>query len=271
MDRTDIELLKAYAERGDEACFGELVKRHVALVYSTALRNVGGDVHLAEDVTQLVVMHLAHKAKSLLDQRALAGWLYRDAFFSSSKLVRSERRRLEREKQTTMPTQSAPADQTHTNELLPILDEIISRLRPKERDVLVLRFFDGMEFRTAAALLGISEEAFQKRVERAVHKLRAALASKGVTAGSGVVTSALTAGGFMASTPPNLATVIAASSLTSVAAVKSSAFLTLVSNLAMTKFKIAGSALLVAAITAPLLIQHNALKIYQHSSKCGYI
>src|SRR4026209_2309028 len=112
MDATDIELLRAYAERGDEACFGELVKRHVALVYSTALRNVGGDVHLAEDVTQSVFMHLAHNAKSLIGQRALAGWLYRDAFFSSSKLVRSERRRLEREKQTTMPTQSASTEQT---------------------------------------------------------------------------------------------------------------------------------------------------------------
>jgi len=244
MDATDIALLRAYAETRDEACFGELVKRHLALVYCTALRNVGGDVHLAQDVTQMVFTHLAHNAKSLLNQRALAGWLYRDAFFSSSKLVRSERRRLEREKQATMPTQSAATDQTPTtNELLPMLDEIISTLRPKERDVLVLRFFDGMEFRTAATLLGISEKAFQKRVERAVHKLRAALASKGVTAGAGAVTAALMVGVFVANTPPNLATVIAAASMTGVAAVKSSPFLTLVSNLAMTKLKIAGSAL----------------------------
>jgi len=268
MDRTDIELLRAYAERHDEACFEELVGRHVALVFSTALRTLGGDVQLAQDVAQMVFTHLAQSARSLLDQRALAGWLYRDAFFSSSKLVRSERRRLEREKQATMPTQSAPTDQIHTNELLPMLDEIISMLRPKERDVLVLHFFNGMEFRTARALLGISEKAFQKRVERAVHKLRAVLASKGVTAGSGSVTSALMAGGFVAGTPATLATVIAASSMTSAAAVKSSQFLTFVSSLTMKKLKIAGFTLLVAAVSAPLLIQHNALtKLHEENRR----
>jgi RNA polymerase sigma factor (sigma-70 family) len=258
MDASDIELLRAYAETGNEECFGRLVKRHVSLVYSTALRNVGGDEHLAQDVAQMVFAHLAHSAKSLLKQRALAGWLYRDAFFSSSKLVRSERRRLEREKQANMSTQNVSADQTQTNELLPILDEIISRLRPKDLEVLVLRFFEGMELRTAAGLLGISEKAFQKRVERAVHQLRAVLASKDISVGSGAVTSALMAGGFVAA-PPNLALVIAASSMTSVAAVKSTTFLNLFANLAMTKLKIAGSALLVVAITAPLLVQQNAL------------
>src|ERR1044071_8200594 len=102
MDATDIELLRAYVERGEEASCEELVKRHVALVYSTALRKVGGDVHLAQDVAQMVFTHLAQNARSLLSQRALAGWLYRDAFFAASKLVRSERRRLEREKQAMM-------------------------------------------------------------------------------------------------------------------------------------------------------------------------
>ena len=75
MDATDIELLSAYVERGEEASFEELVKRHVTLVYSTALRKVGGDVHLAQDVTQMVFTHLAQNARSLLGQRALAGWL----------------------------------------------------------------------------------------------------------------------------------------------------------------------------------------------------
>jgi len=47
MDRTDIDLLGLYAETSDEACFEELVKRHVGLVYFVALRHLGGDAHLA--------------------------------------------------------------------------------------------------------------------------------------------------------------------------------------------------------------------------------
>ena len=45
-------------------------------------RNLGGDSHLAQDVAQLVFTQLARNAKSLFGQRALAGWLFREAFFS---------------------------------------------------------------------------------------------------------------------------------------------------------------------------------------------
>ena len=50
----DAVLLRRYAEEGSEEAFGELVRRHVNLVYSIALRQCGGDVHHAEDVTQRV-------------------------------------------------------------------------------------------------------------------------------------------------------------------------------------------------------------------------
>ncbi len=66
MDRTDIELLRAYAEAGDERSFEELVKRHVGLVYSTALRSPGGDAHLAQDVAQMVfiITRLASQSRA---------------------------------------------------------------------------------------------------------------------------------------------------------------------------------------------------------------
>src|SRR5262245_6174398 len=50
-ERADSELLRDYVERRSESAFAELVNRHVALVYSVALRLVV-DAHLAEDVTQ---------------------------------------------------------------------------------------------------------------------------------------------------------------------------------------------------------------------------
>ena len=67
----DTELLTRYANRRDEAAFCELVRRHLDHVYSTALRLVGRDTHLAEDVTQAVFTDLARKAGSLRDCQAL--------------------------------------------------------------------------------------------------------------------------------------------------------------------------------------------------------
>ena len=93
----DCDLLRRYARQRDEAAFAELVRRHVDLVYSAALRQVNGDAHLAQDATQLVFRDLARKAGALVSHRVLAGWLFTSTRFAVAKLVRSEQRRRTRE------------------------------------------------------------------------------------------------------------------------------------------------------------------------------
>ena len=73
---TDAELLRRCAEETSEAAFAELVQRNGDLVYSAALRQVGGDAHRAQDVAQVVFTTLARKAASLTKHPVLAGWLY---------------------------------------------------------------------------------------------------------------------------------------------------------------------------------------------------
>jgi DNA-directed RNA polymerase specialized sigma24 family protein len=70
-------LLAEYARNGSEPAFRELVARYLDLVYSTALRSVGGDTHLAEDVAQIVFVNLARKARWLPSDVLLGGWLHR--------------------------------------------------------------------------------------------------------------------------------------------------------------------------------------------------
>ena len=69
----DSELLRRYTEEKSEAAFAELVRRHLDLVYSVALRQVGGDAHLAQDVAQTVFTALARKAASLVERPVLGG------------------------------------------------------------------------------------------------------------------------------------------------------------------------------------------------------
>jgi len=90
---TDAELLKHYATQKSEAAFAQLVQRHLALVYSTALRQLNGDPHLAQDVAQTVFMTLARKATSLTGHATLAGWLYLSTHHAAAQVVRSNRRR----------------------------------------------------------------------------------------------------------------------------------------------------------------------------------
>jgi DNA-directed RNA polymerase specialized sigma24 family protein len=73
---TDQQLPRDFTERRSEAAFAELVRPHVDLVYSAALRLVP-DAHLTEDVTQGVFVALAQSARQLTDGPVFSGWLHR--------------------------------------------------------------------------------------------------------------------------------------------------------------------------------------------------
>ena len=78
---TDGELLRGYARDRSETAFEELVRRHIDLVHSAALRQMNGDTYMAEDVTQTVFTDLARKAAGLVNHSSLTGWLYTSTQF----------------------------------------------------------------------------------------------------------------------------------------------------------------------------------------------
>jgi DNA-directed RNA polymerase specialized sigma24 family protein len=96
--RTDQQLLRDYAERRSEAGFGELVRRHVDLIYSAALRMVCHSP-LAEDVTQGAFVALARSAPQLTEHAVLSGWLHRTAQNIAAQTVRTDVRRRARERE----------------------------------------------------------------------------------------------------------------------------------------------------------------------------
>jgi len=190
----DAELLRTYLETRSEDAFTELVHRHIGLVYSTALRRVGHDAHLAEDVTQTVFIGLARKAPSLRDRIALSGWLYVSARMAGAEIVRQERRRKLREDiaQSMHLTDSPSETDIELAQIRPVLDDVIVELKSVEREAIVLRFFEKHSFAEIGAALRVSEEAARKRVDRALEKLQTSLARRGITSTAVALGSALT-------------------------------------------------------------------------------
>lgn len=178
---SDPQLLHDYVERRSEAAFAELVRRHIDLVHSVACRLVN-DPHRAKDVSQGVFVALAKNARLLADHPTLSGWLYRTTRNIASQAVRTEMRRRDREQQAAM--NSFPESDDSWEEISPHLDAVLDELSASDRDAVLLRYFENRPAREMAAIIGTSVEAAQKRVNRAVERLREKLARRGITAGA---------------------------------------------------------------------------------------
>ena len=184
----DQQLLRDYSESRSEAAFAELVRRHVDQVFSAALRMVR-DSHLAEDVTQGVFVALARHAGELTDRPVLSGWLHRTAQNLAANAVRSDVRRRAREQEVAaMNELLATEPDALWERVAPHLDAALGELSEADRDALLLRYFERKSAREMAQTLGTSEDAAQKRVSRAVERLRELFSNRNVTIGaSGLV------------------------------------------------------------------------------------
>ena len=205
-DNQDHSDLQLFAESGSEEAFARIVKGHIDLVYSAAMRQTG-DAHMAHDVTQAVFMILARKAHGLSPKVVLAGWLVRTTrFVSSDALKKLRRQRVHERKAASMrPTETADSQaSSEVNDLIPLLDSSLATLSQRDRDALALRYLEQLSLREVAGQLGISEEAAKKRVSRALERLRRKFARQGLTITALALAAAL----------PALPTTAAPSSLT---------------------------------------------------------
>jgi RNA polymerase sigma factor (sigma-70 family) len=179
-EMTDLELLAEYTRTRSDEAFALIVERYIRLVHSACWRQMG-DAQLAEDATQLVFVLLSKKAAKLRHAE-LAGWLLTTAHYTCANMKRAEARRVRREQVAAMNSADVLV-QPH-GELLQMLDEGLLRMAEDDRAALAARFLRGEPLRQVGELLGLSEDAARKRVERGLAKLRRFFQERGVTTDS---------------------------------------------------------------------------------------
>lgn len=143
-----------------------------------------GDSDLAKDISQAVFVALANNAGKLGDHPVLSGWLHRTTRNLTAQTIRTDLRRRAREHAAAMS--DSPETNTPWEEITPHLDAALGELAEADRDAVLLRYFENKPAHEMAAILGISAEAAQKRVTRAVERLRANFTKRGITVGAGL-------------------------------------------------------------------------------------
>ncbi|HVV72447.1 MAG TPA: sigma-70 family RNA polymerase sigma factor [Verrucomicrobiae bacterium] len=263
MTTDDMELVRQYARFKSEEAFATLVRRHVNLVYSVALRQVR-DAHLAEEITQTVFVILARKAGSLSPRTVVAGWLYRTVRYTAAKALTLHHRRRSREQEADMRSELDRAEADTWNEIEPLLETAMGQLGEKDHNALVLRFFQDRSFKDISAAMGITEAAAKMRVMRALEKLRLIFKKRGLTLSATAIAAAVSTHSVQAA-PVGLATSATLAAVKGASVTTST--LTLVETtlklMAWTKLKTAivvGAVVLLAAGTATVAVQHTKAK-----------
>ncbi len=263
----DAAMLRAWATNGSETAFRQLTDKYINLVFSIASRGVAGRRELAEEVTQNVFALLARKAAHLEAHPSICGWLYQTAVLEAKGTARRELKRLEKMKHLSNDEGgSAHASRDPWADALLHLDDAMNHLSPAERQLLLLRFYEGRGLRDIAASLGRTEAAVQRQGHRTLEKLRHLLSCRGAAVPAAALASGL-AGQLSHAAPAGMASAVAhaaplAAKSLSAATVFSNTLLTMSSVKSITT----GAAILLVAVPVSYQwIEHRRLASGVHT------
>lgn len=209
----DVELLRRYAETHSQDSFAELVQRHLNFVYGAALRRLGGNTHRAEEIAQTVFTDLARKAAKLSDHPSITGWLHTSTRLAAAAIMRSEQRRQIREQEALTMSEAISNSPLVPDweQLRPVIDDALDQLSERDRTAVLQRYFENQPLAKVGQTLAVSEDTARKRVDRALEKLRAQLARRGVASTSTALGLAL-ANNIAVAAPTSLVQTVVSSS-----------------------------------------------------------
>ena len=172
-DVDDWDLLSQ--KEDNEAAFAELFRRNKDYVYRLARGFLGQDT-LAEDVTQEVFVRIYRMRKRWFRKAAFRTWLYRMTLNTSRELLRNQRRSHRLVEAIPSTIQFTTDDGPDTDEV--DLGQVLNVLPQKQREVVLLRFYERMSVAETAKALGCREGTVKSHLHKAIRTMRKNLSTR---------------------------------------------------------------------------------------------
>jgi RNA polymerase sigma-70 factor (ECF subfamily) len=160
--------LVAAARNGDAESFSRLCEQHYPALVAIAYSQLA-DRGLAEDAAQETLLVAHRDITKLKETGRFLPWLAAICRNTAIDMAKARAR----ERRTGIEDCSPVADLSHhENDAVAAVREIIFRLDPDMRDILVLRYYNGMTYEQIAGMLDVSEEAVNGKLRRARNAIR---------------------------------------------------------------------------------------------------
>ncbi|MFQ5572163.1 MAG: RNA polymerase sigma factor [Rhodothermales bacterium] len=169
-------LLVLRCQAGDEQAFSELYDRF----HRRTLRYLQGllDEQAAQDVQQEVWLTVFQKIAMLANPNGFRTWLYRTTRHRAIDFLRREKRQsdlLKAVEDDLADVSIRLVDEPLPPPGSPYLDAAMARLSSTHRDVLILRFWEGMSYAEIALIVGCSIGTVRSRIHHAKRNIKNAL------------------------------------------------------------------------------------------------
>jgi RNA polymerase sigma-70 factor (ECF subfamily) len=164
VDSKPDNVLVEQAAKGDGDSFTELCRRYYGSMVAIG-HAILRDRHLAEDAAQQAFAKAAVHLPKLRKADQFGRWV--------AAICRNEARDLARARREPLPEDEPPVveGRTASDESCRIVKEALGKLPDEAREVVFLRFYDGLSYDQISAVLGISEQAINGRLRRAKKRL----------------------------------------------------------------------------------------------------
>ena len=174
-DNQNVERLIHRIQNGDQLALNALCKEWYPRVYRYALRFTG-EVEAAKEVSQLTFVSVVKSIDQLKEPSAYIGWLFKITANHCRSLYRNKRHHeSDDDLKVTLFTESNPHRKMVRRQEIQAVKDALMRIPKDQREVIILKEYEGMKFREIAAILELSESTVKARMYYGLNALKKTL------------------------------------------------------------------------------------------------